>query len=74
MFNVDEFNVVLDNPYMFHEGATHTVCECQQFKRVFRTPEDPKRSRSDGDWSSLRCYNNRRDDQHGRGENDRRDD
>jgi hypothetical protein len=27
-FNVDEFNVVLDSPYTFHEGATHTVREC----------------------------------------------
>jgi hypothetical protein len=27
-FNVNEFNVVLDSPYMFHEGGTHTVREC----------------------------------------------
>jgi hypothetical protein len=26
--NVDEFNAVLDNPCTFHEGGTHTVCEC----------------------------------------------
>jgi hypothetical protein len=31
-FNVEEFNAVLDNPCTFHEGGTHTVCECQQFK------------------------------------------
>jgi hypothetical protein len=41
-FNVEEFNTVLDSPCTFHEGATHTVRECSQFKRVFRTPEDPK--------------------------------
>jgi hypothetical protein len=28
-FNVNEFNTVLDSPYTFHEGATHTVRECQ---------------------------------------------
>jgi hypothetical protein len=28
-FNVEEFNTVLDNPYTFHEGGTHMVCECQ---------------------------------------------
>jgi hypothetical protein len=27
-FNVEEFNAVLDNPYTFHEGGTHTVHEC----------------------------------------------
>jgi hypothetical protein len=48
-FNVEEFNTVLDSPCTFHEGGTHTVRECQQFKRAFRTPEDPKRPRSDGD-------------------------
>jgi hypothetical protein len=26
--NVDEFNAVLDRPFTFHEGATHTVREC----------------------------------------------
>jgi hypothetical protein len=41
-FNVEEFNVVLNNPYTFHEGGTHTVRECHQFKRAFRAPEDPK--------------------------------
>jgi hypothetical protein len=57
-FNVEEFNVVVDSPSTFHEGGTHTVHECQQFKRAFRTPEDPKRPRSDGDRSSSRRYNN----------------
>jgi hypothetical protein len=42
-FNVEEFNAVLDSPCTFHEGGTHTVRECQQFKRAFRAPEDPKR-------------------------------
>jgi hypothetical protein len=41
-FNVEEFNVVLDKPCTFHEGGTHTVRECQQLKRAFRTPDDPK--------------------------------
>jgi hypothetical protein len=41
-FKGDEFNAVLDSPYTFHEGATHTICECTQFKRAFRTPDDPK--------------------------------
>jgi hypothetical protein len=41
-FNVEEFNAVLDSPYTFHEGGTHTVRECQQFKRAFHAPEDPK--------------------------------
>jgi hypothetical protein len=41
-FNVEEFNAVLDNPCTFHEGGTHTVRECQQFKRAFCAPEDPK--------------------------------
>jgi hypothetical protein len=58
MFNVDEFNAVLDSPCTFHEGATHTVRECTQFKRAFRTPDDPKRSRGDDDRSSSRHYNN----------------
>jgi hypothetical protein len=40
--------VVLDSPCTFHEGGTHTVCECHQLKRVFRTTDDPKRPRSDG--------------------------
>jgi hypothetical protein len=75
MFNVEEFNTVLDNPCTFHEGGTHTVRECQQCKRVFRTPDDTKRPRSDGDWSSSQRYNNNyRDDPCGRGDNDRRDD
>jgi hypothetical protein len=66
-FNVEEFNAVLDSPCTFHEGGTHTVCECQQFKRVFRTPEDPKRPRSDKDSSCSRRYNkNRHDDRRGR--------
>jgi hypothetical protein len=72
-FNVVEFNTVLDSPCTFHEGSTHTVRECQQFKRVFRTPEDPKRPRSDGDRSSSHRYNNnRQDDQSGRRDNDHR--
>jgi hypothetical protein len=75
MFNVKEFNAVLDSRCTFHEGGTHTVRVCQQFKRVFRTPEDPKRPRSDDDRSSSRRYNsNHHDDRRGRGENDRRDD
>jgi hypothetical protein len=73
--HVDEFNAVLDSPCTFHEGATHTIRECQQFKRVFRTPEDPKRSRSDDDQSSsCRYSNNHHDDRHGRDDNDRLDD
>jgi hypothetical protein len=74
MFNIEEFNMVLDSPCTFHEGAL-TVRECQQFKRAFRTPEDLKRPRSDGDRSSSRRYNNnRRNDRRGRGDNDCRDD
>jgi hypothetical protein len=46
-FNIDEFNAVLDSPYTFNEGATHTVRECTQFKRVLCTPDDLKRSRGD---------------------------
>jgi hypothetical protein len=74
-FNVEEFNTVLDNPCTFLEGGTHTVRECQQFKRAFHVPEDPKQPRSDGDRSSSRRYNNNlRDDRRGRQDNDRRDD
>jgi hypothetical protein len=74
-FDIEEFNAVLDSPCTFHEGGTHTVRECQQFKRAFCTPEDPKRPRSDGDRSSSRLYNNScRDDRCGRQDNDRRDD
>jgi hypothetical protein len=74
-FNIDEFNMVLDSPCTFHEGGTHTVRECQQFKRAFRTPEDSKRFRSDDNRSSSRRYNNnRRDERRGRRDNDRRDD
>jgi hypothetical protein len=64
---------VLDSPCTFHEGGTHTVFECQQFKRAFRTPDASKRPRSDGDRSSSRCYNNRRNDRRGHGDNDHRD-
>jgi hypothetical protein len=74
-FNVEEFNAVLDGPYTFHEGGTHTVRECQQFKRAFHAPEDPKRPRGDGDRSSSHHYsNNRRDDRRGRQHNERHDD
>jgi hypothetical protein len=52
MLNVYEFNAALDNPSAFHKGGTHTIRECSQFKRVFRTPEDPMRPRGDGDRSS----------------------
>jgi hypothetical protein len=38
-FNVEEFNAVLDIPCTFHEGGTHTVRECQQFKRAVVTPQ-----------------------------------
>jgi hypothetical protein len=66
---------VLDGPCTFHEGGTHTVRECQQFKRAFRAPEDPKRLRGDGDRSSSHRYsNNHRDDRRGRQDNERRDD
>jgi hypothetical protein len=75
MFNVNEYNVVLHSPCSFHEGATHPVRECTQFKRAFRTPDDPKRPKGDGDWSSSRRYNNNHcDDRCGRRDNDRRDD
>jgi hypothetical protein len=75
MFNVDEFNTELNSPCMFHEEATHTVCECQQRKRAFRMPKDPKRSKSDDDRSSSRRYNNNCcDDRRGLADNDRRDD
>jgi hypothetical protein len=40
-FNVEVFNAVLDGPCTFHEGGTHTVRECQQFKRAFRAPGTP---------------------------------
>jgi hypothetical protein len=40
-FKVEEFNTVLDGPCTFHEGGTHTVRECQQFKRAFCMSEDP---------------------------------
>jgi hypothetical protein len=74
-FNVDELNAVLDSPCTFHEGDTHTVLECSQFKRAFRTPEDPKRPRDDGDRSSSCRYNNNRcDSRRGRGDDSRRDD
>jgi hypothetical protein len=74
-FNVEEFNTVLDSPCTFHEGGTHTVRECQQFKRAFRMPKDPKRPRGDGDRSSSRRYsNNRCDDRRGHQDNERRDD
>jgi hypothetical protein len=74
-FNVDEFNSMLDSPCTFHEGATHTVCECSQFKRAFRTPDDPKRSRGDDNRSSSRHYNNNhRDDRRGRGDDSPCDD
>jgi hypothetical protein len=67
--------VVLENPCTFYEGSTHTFCECTQFKRAFRTPDNPKRSRGDSDQKSSRRYNNNRhDDQRGRGDNDRRED
>jgi hypothetical protein len=41
-FNVEELNAVLDSPCTFHEGGTHTVRECQHFKRAFHALEDPK--------------------------------
>jgi hypothetical protein len=67
--------VKFDSPYTFHEGATHTFCECSQFKRAFHTPEDPKRPRGDGDRSSSRRYNNNHhDDRCGRGDDGRQDD
>jgi hypothetical protein len=43
MFNLEEFNPALDSPCGFHEGASHTVRECSQFKKAFSTPEGPKR-------------------------------
>jgi hypothetical protein len=58
-FNVEEFNAVLDGPCTFHEGGTHTVRECQQFKKAFRAPKDPKRPRGDGDRSSSHHYRNK---------------
>jgi hypothetical protein len=66
---------VLDSPCTFHEGGTHTVCKCQQFKRAFRAPEDPKRPINDRDRSSSHRYNNnRREDRCGRQDNERDDD
>jgi hypothetical protein len=62
MFNVEELNAVLDGPSTFHEGGTHTVRECQQFKRAFRAPEDPKRPRGDRYRSSSHHYNNNHHD------------
>jgi hypothetical protein len=41
-FNIEGFNAVLDSPCPFHERGTHTVRECQQFKRAVLAPEDPK--------------------------------
>jgi hypothetical protein len=41
-FNIEEFNTMLNSPCTFHEEGTHTVRKCQQFKRAFRMPEDPK--------------------------------
>jgi hypothetical protein len=74
-FNVEEFNAVLDGPCTFHEGGSHAVRECQQFKRAFRAPEDPKRPRSDEDMSSSHRYRNSlRDDRCGRQDNERRED
>jgi hypothetical protein len=74
MLNVDEFNAALDSPSAFHKGGTHTIRECSQFKRVFRTPEDPMRPRGNGDRSSSCRYNNNcRDDRHGRGDDNCRD-
>jgi hypothetical protein len=73
-FSVEEFNAMLDNPCTFHEGGTHAVHECQQFKRAFCAPEDPKRLRSDGDrLSSCRYSNNCLDDRLGCQDNERRD-
>jgi hypothetical protein len=75
MFNIEEFNAALDSPYMFHKGATHTVNECSQFKRVFLTTEDSKRPRGGGNQSSSRLYNNNRcDDRRGHGDDNRHDD
>jgi hypothetical protein len=75
MFNVEEVNAVLDGPCTFHEGGTHTIRECEQFKRVFRAPKDPKRPRGNRDRSSSRRYsNNRRDDRRGCQDNELRGD
>jgi hypothetical protein len=41
-FNVEEFNAMLDSLCTFHEGGTHIVRECPQFKKAFRTPSDLK--------------------------------
>jgi hypothetical protein len=42
MFNQEEFNAALGNTCGFHEGASHTICECSQFKKAFSTSEDYK--------------------------------
>jgi hypothetical protein len=42
MFNHEEFNAALGNTCGFHEGASHTICECSQFKKAFSTSEDYK--------------------------------
>jgi hypothetical protein len=74
-FNVEEFKAVMYSPCTFHEGGTHTVRECRQFKRLLHVPEDPRRPRSDGERSFSRHYNNnRRDDRRGHQDNDRHDD
>jgi hypothetical protein len=65
---------MLDNPCTFLEGGTHAVHECQQFKRAFCAPEDPKRLRSDEDRLSSRRYsNNCLDDRPGCQDNERCD-
>jgi hypothetical protein len=51
-FNIKEFNAMLNNPCTFYKGGTHTVRECQQFKKAFCVSEDPKRPRGDEDRSS----------------------
>jgi hypothetical protein len=42
-FNIEEFNAVLDSPCTFHEWGTHTVRECQQFKRASLQQQPPRR-------------------------------
>jgi hypothetical protein len=78
MFNIKEFNAMLDSPCMFHKGATYTIRECSQFKTAFRILEVPKRPRGDGDRSSSRRYsynrwNERRDEQQPEDYRDERD-
>jgi hypothetical protein len=74
-FNVKEFNAVLDGPCTFHEGGTHTVHKCQQFKRAFHALEDPTRPIGDGDMSSSHRYsNNHRDNRRGCQDKEHRDD